>query len=409
MSSETERAGSFSQTMEANAVRSQRAGAHGNPHVLTITPFYPRKGNESGGCFISEPLTELSEAGVHSSVLAAEPFYRPRPYNSASQAEAVWLRYPALPGGLGLASSGWGLFMRLRSAAEKLHARTPIDLIQAHGALPCGHAAALLSGLLKIPFVVTVHGLDAFSSRQVSGWPGEWCARVSRKVYRAARRVIGVSQHVCDEVQAGIGGASRVSVVYNGVNPSLFTPGTDPMQPVLLTIGNLIPTKGHELMVHALSELRPDFPEITWELIGEGPEWNRIRVLAEGLGVLNSIRFQGRRRRAEVADAFRQCTVFVLPSHYEGLGCVYLEAMASGKPAIGCLGQGIEEVIRHGENGWLIPSNGREDLVNGLRLLLRDEAQRRRIGTSARETILQSFTLEHQAQRLLTIYRESLV
>ena len=211
------------------------------------------------------------------------------------------------------------------------------------------------------------------------------------------------------EVQAGIGGASRVSVVYNGVNPGLFTPGTDPMQPVLLTIGNLIPTKGHELMVHALSELRPDFPEITWELIGEGPEWNRIRVLAEGLGVLNSIRFQGRRRRAEVADTFRQCTIFVLPSHYEGLGCVYLEAMASGKPAIGCLGQGIEEVIRHGENGWLIPSNGREDLVNGLRLLLRDEALRRRIGTSARETILQSFTLEHQAQRLLTIYRESLV
>jgi len=299
--------------------------------------------------------------------------------------------------------------MRFRSAAEKLQARVPIDLIHAHGALPCGHAAALLSRHLKIRFVVTVHGLDAFSSRQVSGWPGEWCARVSRKVYRAARRVIGVSQHVCDEVQTGTGSASRVSVVYNGVNPSLFTPGADPAQPVLLTVGNLIPTKGHELMVHALAGLRPEFPGITWQVIGEGPEWNRIRVLAEGLGVLNSIRFQGRRSRAEVAEACRRCTVFVLPSRYEGLGCVYLEAMASGKPAIGCLGQGIEEVIRHGENGWLIPSNGREDLVNGLQLLLRDEALRRRIGTSARETILQSFTLEHQAQRLLTIYRESLV
>jgi glycosyltransferase involved in cell wall biosynthesis len=228
-------------------------------------------------------------------------------------------------------------------------------------------------------------------------------------VYRAARRVIGVSQHVCDEVQAGTGGASPVSVVYNGVNPALFTPGADPTQRVLLTVGNLIPTKGHELIVQALAALRPEFPGITWEVVGEGTEWNPIRVSAEDLGVLNCIRFQGRRSRAEVAEACRRCTVFVLPSRYEGLGCVYLEAMASGKPAIGCLGQGIEEIIRHGKNGWLIPSNGREDLVNGLRLLLRDEALRRRIGNSARETILQSFTLEHQAQRLLTIYRESLL
>jgi glycosyltransferase involved in cell wall biosynthesis len=301
-----------------------------------------------------------------------------------------------------------GLFMRLRAPVHKLHATSPIDLIHAHGALPCGHAAALLSRHLNIPFVVTVHGLDAFSSRQVSGWSGVSCARVSRRVYAAARRVIGVSQRVCDEVQEGTGGASQASIVYNGVDPSFFTPGQDPVQPVLLTVGNLIPTKGHELIVHALAALRPEFPELVWEVIGEGPEWNRIRARAESLGVLNSIRFQGRRSRVDVAEAFRQCTVFVLPSHYEGLGCVYLEAMASGKPAIGCLGQGIEEVIRHGENGWMIPPNGREDLIAGLRVLLTDESLRRRIGTSARETILQSFTLEHQAHRLLTIYRESL-
>ncbi len=350
-------------------------------HVLTITPFYPRMANESSG---SKP---------HKSV--------------SSSANAEWYRYPALPGGFGLASSGSGLFMRLRAPAEKLHARSPIDVIHAHGASPCGHAAALLSRHLKIPFVVTVHGLDAFSSRQVSGWPGAWCARVSRRVYGAARRVIGVSRHVCDEVQDGTGGLSA-SVVYNGVDPALFTPGGDPAHLVLLTVGNLIPTKGHELIVHALAALRPDFPDLTWEVIGEGPEWNRIRALAERLSVLPNIRFQGRRSRAEVAEAFRRCTVFVLPSHYEGLGCVYLEAMASGKVAIGCVGQGIEEVIRHGENGWLVPPNGREELIEGLRVLLGDDSQRRQIGAAARETILQSYTLGHQAQRLMAIYRESL-
>jgi glycosyltransferase involved in cell wall biosynthesis len=378
-------------------------------HVLTITPFYPKVGNESSGCFVAEPLVEMSKAGVQSTVFAVEPFYRPKPHKSSSSApNTEWYRYPALPGGFGLASSGSGLFIRLRAPAEKLHARSPIDVIHAHGALPCGHAAAVLSRHLKTQFVVTVHGLDAFSSRQVSGWPGAWCVKVSRRAYGAARRVIGVSRHVCDEVQDGTGGLSALSVVYNGVDPSLFTPGRDPAHPVLLTVGNLIPTKGHELIVHALAALRLEFPDLTWEVIGEGPELNRIRALAERLGVLNSIRIQGRQSRAEVAEACRNCTVFVLPSRYEGLGCVYLEAMASGRAAIGCVGQGIEEVIRHGENGWLVPPNGREELIEGLRVLLRNDSRRRQIGAAARETILQSYTVGHQAQRLQAIYRESL-
>ena len=377
-------------------------------HVLTITPFYPKIGNESGGCFVAEPLAELSKMEVQSTVFAVEPFYRPKPYQSASAPDAQWYRYPALPGGLGLASSGRGLFIRLRSPLEKLHARSPIDVIHAHGALPCGHAAALLSSYLKIPFVVTVHGLDAFSSRQVSGWSGASCVKVSREVFADARRVIGVSRHVCDEVQNGTGGLSATSVVYNGVDPSLFTPGGDPAPPVILTVGNLIPTKGHELIVRAFAALVPDFPELTWEVIGEGPELNRIRGLAEKLGVITSIRFRGRQNRTEVAEGCRRCTVFALPSHYEGLGCVYLEAMASGKVAIGCVGQGIEEVIQHGQNGWLVPPNGLEELIEGLRVLLRSDLLRWQIGAAARDTVLHSFTLAHQAQCLLTVYRESI-
>ena len=378
------------------------------PHVLTITPFYPKKGNESGGCFVSEALEELSRRGVQSTVFAVEPLYRQKSQDGESSApNSGWKRYPALPCGFGLASSGLGLLARLRGLTEKLHAKCPIDVIHAHGALPCGHAAALLSRHFKIPFVVTVHGLDAFSSRQVSGWPGQRCVKVSQRVYGAAGSVICVSRRVRDAVQEGVVGLSSASVVYNGVDPSLFTPGSDPADPVLLSVGNLIPTKGHDLVVEALAALQPEFPSLTWEVIGVGPELNRIRALAAKHGVLNSIRFQGRRSRVEVAEACRRCTVFVLPSHYEGLGCVYLEAMASGKVAVGCLGQGIEEIIRHGENGWLVPPNGREALIEGLRFLLCDDARRRKVGAAARETILRSFTLGHQAQHLLEIYRES--
>jgi glycosyltransferase involved in cell wall biosynthesis len=82
--------------------------------------------------------------------------------------------------------------------------------------------------------------------------------------------------------------------------------------------------------------------------------------------------------------------------------------MASGKVAIGCERQGIEEVIRHRDNGWLVPPNGLEELIEGLRVLLENDLLRRQIGTAARNTVLQSFTLADQAQGLLKVYRESL-
>jgi teichuronic acid biosynthesis glycosyltransferase TuaC len=378
------------------------------PHVLTITPFYPREENESDGCFIAEPLAEMIRAGLRSTVFAVEPIYRPSPPAFPGTPQASWYRYPSLPGGVGLASAGIGLNWRLREPVAALHKRLRVDLIHAHGALPCGEAAALLSHRFKIPYIVSVHGLDAFSTMQVGGRAGEWCRRASQKVFHGARRVIGVSRRVCAEVEKGMDGKLRspTSVVYNGVDPTLFQPGQEPSHPVLLTVGNLIPSKGHELIVRGLSALKPEFPQLTWEVIGDGPELDRIRGLAQGLGVLGSVRFLGRRSRRAVADACRRCTAFVLPSRSEGLGCVYLEAMASGKAAVGCLGQGIEEVIRHGENGWLIPPDSLPELTEGLKILLRDPCRRLQMGKAARQTILDGFTLQHQAQRLKAVYQE---
>ena len=374
-------------------------------HVLTITPFYPKGGNESAGCFVAEPLVELVKQGMQATVLAVEPAYRARPVPVASAVPAMWFRYPALPGNPGLASAGTGLYWRLRSTISRLHRDNPIDVIHAHAALPCGEAARRFSHELGIPYVVTVHGLDAFSTMQVQGLPGAWCARASQRVFESARRVITVSRHVCDEVRKAAN--ADPAVVYNGVDPSLFHPGEDQKSPTLLSVGNLIPTKGHALVVQALAALRPDFPELKWEVIGEGPELGPVRNLAQRLGVLPAINFRGRQSRSAVAEACRRCTIFVLPSRYEGLGCVYLEAMASGKAAVGCTGQGIEEVVRHGENGWLVPPNGQGELIEGLRLLLRDEVRRRRIAEAAHRSVTQSFTLQHQARRLVEIYRES--
>jgi glycosyltransferase involved in cell wall biosynthesis len=90
------------------------------------------------------------------------------------------------------------------------------------------------------------------------------------------------------------------------------------------------------------------------------------------------------------------------------LGCVYLEAMATGKTVIGCRDQGVEDVVAHGKNGWLIRPGNLEELVSALTLLLSSAQLRRRLGRAARETILQNFTLEHQAVQLNRVYREGM-
>ena len=162
--------------------------------VLTLTPFYPTASDDANGCFVAEPLRAMEEFGVNSCVVAVQPLHRISPGSDAITPIARWIRYPCVPGGIGLAPAGAFLYASLISKVRHLHQSRRIDLIHAHAALPCGHAAVLLSRELNIPCVVTVHGLDPFFDNQVRGSAGEWCKRVAQFVYRSASRVICISQ-----------------------------------------------------------------------------------------------------------------------------------------------------------------------------------------------------------------------
>ena len=378
-------------------------------HVLTLTPFFPSYQNEVNGCFIAEPIEELKQLGVDSSVIAVSPIYHPKKQPSRS-ALAEWVRYPRIPGNLGLSSAGNLLYARLLGRIRKMHDEKPIDVIHAHAALPCGHAAALVSRRLKIPFVVTIHGLDVFNTCFVDGIPAAWRRKVSEDVYRAAQTAICISGKVQEILKTGTPYETRSMIVYNGVNPRLFSPNpaaVAPADPEILVVGNLLPSKGQELVLRAVGNLSPSFPQLRCRIIGEGPDRARLEALVRELGIVRQVQFAGRQSRSEVAEAMRSCSVFVLPSRNEGLGCVYLEAMSCAKPVIACRGQGIDELIEHGKNGWLIPVDGLEPLVQGLSALLGSPEMRTQVGTAARQTILEKLTLSHQAQHLATIYRQA--
>jgi glycosyltransferase involved in cell wall biosynthesis len=382
-----------------------------NPHVLTLTAFYPLATDDGAGGFVAEPLVWLKNLGISSSVFALQPFYRKRNCRGSnpSPVPSRWLRYMALPGGFGLPTAGAFAFARIVALVRDLHRAQTIHLIHAHGALPCGHAAMLLRTELDIPYVISVHGLDAFSTVQVSGKVGQWCRHISQHAYGSSRRVVCVSEHVREQVITGMGQSCRTSVVYNGVDPGKFSPaGSDTSASrIILSVGNLIPIKGHEILLRAVAELVHEFSDLRLELIGEGPEHDRLKALAAELHISDRVLFRGRQTRIEVAAAMRRCTLFALPSRYEALGCVYLEAMATGKPVIGCRGQGIAEIIRHGSNGFLVGPDNERELTLAIAMLLRDDALRNNLGRAARDTVLDRFTLEQQAEILARIYRES--
>jgi len=379
-------------------------------HVLTLTPFFPSDQNEVSGCFIAEPIEQLRRFDVDSGVIAVSPIYYPRKHSSSSAA-AEWVRYPQVPGNLGLSSAGKLLYARLFGRIRQLHTAKPIDVIHAHAALPCGHAAALLSRRLNIPFVVTVHGLDVFNNCHLGGIPAAWRRKVSVDVYRAARNVVCISGKVQEILKTGTPADTCSSIVYNGVDPSLFSPNPTvgrPFDPEILIVGTLLRSKGHELVLRALGHLRPSFPQLRCRIIGEGPDLALFEAMIRDLGIGQHVQFVGRQSRSEVAEAMRRCSVFVLASRNEGLGCVYLEAMSCGRPVVACRGQGIEELIEHGKNGWLISVDGLEELVQGLSVLLGSPELRAGIGAAARHTIMEKLTLSHQAQHLAGIYRQAI-
>ena len=205
-------------------------------------------------------------------------------------------------------------------------------------------------------------GLDVFNTCFHGGVPAAWRRAASIEVYSAARTVICISGKVQRLLTEGMSETVHSALVYNGTDTDLFSPALDAAASQegmeILIVGNLLAGKGHELVFRSMHELQKTFPKLRCRVIGEGADRGRFEALVHELRIAERVHFEGTRSRAAVADAMRACSVFVLPSKYEGLGCAYLEAMACGKPVIACRGQGIDEIIEHGRNGWLVPGLG---------------------------------------------------
>ena len=201
---------------------------------------------------------------------------------------------------------------------------------------------------------------------------------------------------------------SRVTVIYNGIDPAQFSPPRPKQNPDPLlvgTIGRLDAQKNQSLLISAMAALR-HVPRLRCVIVGEGPARGKLETQIRRLGLEKSVRLAG--ECADSAASLASFDIFALPSLWEGLPNALLEAMAMGLPVVAAKVDGIGEVVTSGQNGLLVSPANAMALAQGIARLANDGDLRRRLGEAARARVLENFGLSAMISGYGRAYRKTL-
>jgi glycosyltransferase involved in cell wall biosynthesis len=159
----------------------------------------------------------------------------------------------------------------------------------------------------------------------------------------------------------------------------------------LLFAGRLRVRKGVEVLLEALGELRRRVPGITLRIAGDGEHRTRLERTAAELGLAEAVSFLGTCDASRVRALLRGAAALVVPSIYEGMPLVVLEAMEAGVPVVASRVSGIPEVVVEGETGWLVPPEDPEALASVLAGVLADPGEARRRGEAGRRRVAERY------------------
>jgi phosphatidylinositol alpha-1,6-mannosyltransferase len=232
----------------------------------------------------------------------------------------------------------------------------PIDLVF------CGHLfvaplAALITRLKGAKLIVQTHGVEA--------WPRP--SRLQRAALEAADLVLCVSRYTRAAVLSWAAIAPERALVVPNTVREAFTPGDGSRQRaalalkgkrVLLTVGRMDSReryKGHNRVIAAITALVTQGHDICYVVVGEGDDRLRLEALARDAGVMERVRFLGAIELQSLVETYRMADLFVMPSTGEGFGVAFLEAMASGTPALGLDVAGAKDALADGQLGTAVP------------------------------------------------------
>ncbi len=284
-----------------------------------------------------------------------------------------------------------------------LFQRLGVDHVHVHFANRATHTALFIKRFAGIPFSFTAHAQDFMVDLGSDDLLREMCAE--------AAFVVAVSdfskkllQETCPD------SAGKILRIYNGLDPESFPrrgAAPETAGPIrILSVGRLIEFKGFHHLVGACARLKRTGIEAECTIVGEGPWEQRLKSLAEGLGVTGEVRFAGVLSQEEIKRELERSDMFVLASVVDAQGAsdilptVITEAMASELPVISTTVAGVPEMVDDKKTGLLVPPGDEEALADAIAALAKDPEARRRYGRAGLEKAGEVFSLEKTAAQL---------
>ena len=281
-----------------------------------------------------------------------------------------------------------------------------IDIVHTHNTQPFidGGLAAVLAGVQTV--IHTDHARKYPDKR--SYMFAEWL--LSHFVYK----VIGVSDHTRLElIRYEKMSPRKVVTIPNGIDPSKLEGKIDKKallkdlninnrNPVIGFCGRIAEQKGLIYLLQALPAICSSFPEAVVLLAGDGPLRQDLEHRSQEMGIGDKVKFLGTRQ--DIPSLLKVFDVFVLPSIFEGLPMVVLEAMAAGCPVVATDVGGTSTAIDNGKTGILVGPENPGELARGITALLTDRELRNRIIAAAKESVNNNFSAKKMTQRYEQLY-----
>jgi glycosyltransferase involved in cell wall biosynthesis len=280
-----------------------------------------------------------------------------------------------------------------------------------HTWLPTANTLGRVAGIAAgVPVLIA-------SERARDSWKGRVWRKTDRILAKRTARIITNANAVRQFLVSQIGlPAEKLRVVRNGLDFGEFDAASarglsDPLPDaegrlVVGTVGRLEEQKGTVYLLEAFARLPRDLTQARLWIVGDGPEGKELRIRAARLGVEERVCFMGVRR--DVPALMDRFDLFVLPSLWEGLPNVVIEAMAARRAVVATNVDGTPEAVGHGWTGLLVPPASPGALAQAMERLLREPALRQKFGAAGRRKAEEQFGLARMIAETQDVYREAL-
>jgi len=262
---------------------------------------------------------------------------------------------------------------------------------------------------LRIPSVVTVHGVSAERGIFINFFQYGYLYTVGKWIFRNATRIVCLTRSDAYEVMKYGADESKIRIVPNPVDLNLFKPSKEKSNdPLFVWVGRFVSEKGLPYLVEAIEGVVRDCNDAKFILIGHGPLLPLIKDMVKKAGLNEYVRFTGFIDPMSVSHVLSRATAFVFPSLKEGMPKAVLEAMACGLPIIASSISGIDEFVKDKYNGLLVPPRNPSVLAETIMNVISDKRLTTKLGVNARKTVETNHNWNTILNVLDSIYEEAL-